>query len=52
MPPGRNVIGLRGRVYADMGAYIRTNAGVVPAKAGQFLLGPYRFPMSASRSLR
>ena len=38
------LIGLRGRVYADMGAYIRTNAGVVPAKAGQFLLGPYRFP--------
>jgi carbon-monoxide dehydrogenase large subunit len=38
------LIGLRGRVYADMGAYIRTNAGVVPAKAGRFLLGPYRFP--------
>ena len=38
------LVGLRGRVYADMGAYIRTNAGVVPAKAGQFLLGPYRFP--------
>ena len=38
------LIGLRGHIYADMGAYIRTNAGVVPAKAGQFLLGPYRFP--------
>jgi carbon-monoxide dehydrogenase large subunit len=38
------LIGLRGHVHADMGAYIRTNAGVVPAKAGQFLLGPYRFP--------
>jgi carbon-monoxide dehydrogenase large subunit len=38
------LVGLRARVYADMGAYIRTNAGVVPAKAGQFLLGPYRFP--------
>jgi aerobic carbon-monoxide dehydrogenase large subunit len=38
------LIGLRGHVQADMGAYIRTNAGVVPAKAGQFLIGPYRFP--------
>ena len=38
------LLGLRGKVFADMGAYIRTNAGVVPAKAGQFLLGPYRFP--------
>ena len=25
-----------------MGAYIRTNGGVVPAKAAQFLPGPYR----------
>ena len=36
------ILGLRGRVYADMGAYIRTNGGVVPAKAAQFLPGPYR----------
>lgn len=36
------ILGLRGRVDADMGAYIRTNGGVVPAKAGQFLPGPYR----------
>ena len=27
-----------------MGAYIRTNGGVVPAKAAQFLPGPYRIP--------
>jgi len=27
-----------------MGAYIRTNGGVVPAKAAQFLHGPYRIP--------
>ena len=33
---------MRGHVYADMGAYIRTNGGVVPAKAAQFLPGPYR----------
>jgi carbon-monoxide dehydrogenase large subunit len=36
------ILGLRGTIYADMGAYIRTNGGVVPAKAAQFLPGPYR----------
>jgi carbon-monoxide dehydrogenase large subunit len=36
------ILALRGRVYGDMGAYIRTNGGVVPAKAAQFLPGPYR----------
>src|SRR5439155_1569973 len=34
----------RGRLLADMGAYVRTNGGVVPAKAAQFLPGPYRIP--------
>jgi carbon-monoxide dehydrogenase large subunit len=34
------ILGLRGHIYGDMGAYIRTNGGVVPAKAGQFLPGP------------
>ena len=38
------ILALRGRIYGDMGAYIRTNGGVVPAKAGQFLHGPYRIP--------
>jgi carbon-monoxide dehydrogenase large subunit len=38
------ILGLRGGVFADMGAYIRTNGGVVPAKAAQFLPGPYRIP--------
>jgi aerobic carbon-monoxide dehydrogenase large subunit len=38
------ILGLRGRILADMGAYIRTNGGVVPAKAAQFLHGPYRVP--------
>ncbi len=38
------ILGLRGRVLADMGAYVRTNGGVVPAKAAQFLPGPYRIP--------
>src|SRR5216684_6857559 len=36
------VLAMRGQVSADMGAYIRTNGGVVPAKAAQFLPGPYR----------
>jgi carbon-monoxide dehydrogenase large subunit len=35
-------LGLRGQVFGDMGAYTRTNSGVVPAKAAQFLHGPYR----------
>jgi carbon-monoxide dehydrogenase large subunit len=38
------VLGLRGRVLGDLGAYVRTNGGVVPAKAAQFLPGPYRIP--------
>ena len=36
------ILGLRARLLADMGAYVRTNGGVVPAKAAQFLPGPYR----------
>jgi carbon-monoxide dehydrogenase large subunit len=38
------LLGMRGQVFGDMGAYIRTNGGVVPAKAAQFLPGPYRIP--------
>lgn len=38
------IIGLRGEVFGDMGAYIRTNGGVVPTAAGMFLQGPYRIP--------
>jgi carbon-monoxide dehydrogenase large subunit len=38
------ILGLRGTFYSDMGAYTRTNGGVVPAKAAQFVLGPYRIP--------
>ena len=38
------ITALRGAIYGDMGAYIRTNGGVVPAKAAQFLHGPYRIP--------
>ena len=41
------ILGLRGTVLADMGAYIRTNGGVVPSRAAQFLPGPYRIPAFA-----
>src|SRR5205823_5225588 len=33
------ILGVRARLLADMGAYVRTNGGVVPAKAAQFLPG-------------
>jgi aerobic carbon-monoxide dehydrogenase large subunit len=36
------ILGLRGTVYGDMGAYTRTNGGIVPARTAQFLVGPYR----------
>lgn len=36
------ILGLRAEVVGDMGAYIRTNGGVVPTAAGMFLQGPYR----------
>ena len=38
------IVGLRGKIFGDMGAYTRTNSEVVPAKAAQFLHGPYRIP--------
>jgi carbon-monoxide dehydrogenase large subunit len=45
------ILGLRARLLADMGAYARTNGGVVPAKAAQFLPGPYRVPDMACEVL-
>jgi len=35
------ILGLRGRLVADMGAYVRTTGVIAPAKAGNFLPGPY-----------
>ncbi len=35
------ILALRGTIFADMGAYARTTGGIVPAKAGAFLPGPY-----------
>ena len=38
------ILALRGRVLADLGAYARTNGGIVPVRTVQFLPGPYRIP--------
>ncbi len=38
------ILALRGRVVADLGAYARTNGGIVPVRTVQFLPGPYRIP--------
>jgi carbon-monoxide dehydrogenase large subunit len=36
------ILGLRGRAMADLGAYVRTGGGVAIARTGQYLPGPYR----------
>ena len=38
------IIGLRGEVHADMGAYMRTNGAVGARNVVQFMGGPYRVP--------
>lgn len=38
------ILGLRARVYGDMGAYIRTHGGLVPCSTAALLTGPYRIP--------
>jgi carbon-monoxide dehydrogenase large subunit len=38
------LLGLRARVYGDMGAYIRTHGGLVPSSTAAVLTGPYRIP--------
>ncbi len=38
------ILGLRGEVYIDLGAYIRTNGLIQPRTLAQFLSGPYRVP--------
>tara|TARA_Y100001934_G_scaffold72296_1_gene89902 strand:- start:2281 stop:4677 length:2397 start_codon:yes stop_codon:yes gene_type:complete len=42
------ILGMRCTVLGDLGAYVRTNGGVVPSKAVQFLPGPYRIPSFAA----
>ncbi len=38
------ILGLRGIVHADMGAYIRTNGATAPRNVAQVGAGPYRIP--------
>lgn len=38
------ILGLRAEIRGDMGAYTRTNGGIVPTRAALFLTGPYRVP--------
>jgi aerobic carbon-monoxide dehydrogenase large subunit len=38
------ILGLRGLLCGDMGAYVRTNGIVSVGRAAQFLPGPYRIP--------
>ncbi len=38
------LLGLRAQLYGDMGGYIRTHGGIVPASAAALLPGPYRIP--------
>jgi carbon-monoxide dehydrogenase large subunit len=38
------LIGIRGEVHTDMGAYMRTNGAVGARNVSQFMAGPYRVP--------
>jgi carbon-monoxide dehydrogenase large subunit len=38
------IIGLRGQVYVDAGAYLRTSGSISPRNVAQFMSGPYRVP--------
>jgi len=38
------ILGLRGEVFVDLGAYIRTTGLIAPRTATQFFAGPYRVP--------
>jgi aerobic carbon-monoxide dehydrogenase large subunit len=38
------ILGLRGDVFIDLGAYIRTNGLTAPRNVAQFFTGPYRIP--------
>ncbi len=42
MKDGR-FVGLRGQVWADIGAYVRTNGSVGPRNVAQYMCGPYQF---------
>jgi carbon-monoxide dehydrogenase large subunit len=38
------ILGLRGDIFVDLGAYIRTNGLTAPRNVVQFFSGPYRIP--------
>src|SRR5438045_1517441 len=38
------ILGLRGEVFVDLGAYVRTNGLIQPRTLAQSLTGPYRLP--------
>jgi carbon-monoxide dehydrogenase large subunit len=38
------ILGLRGDVFVDLGAYVRTNGLIAPRNVVQLLSGPYRIP--------
>src|SRR5207302_7861113 len=38
------ILGLRGEVFVDLGAYVRTNGLIAPRNVAQCLTGPYRVP--------
>ncbi len=42
-----HILGLRGDIVVDMGAYIRPNGGVAPGKCLQFMCGPYQIRHAA-----
>ncbi len=44
------ILGLRGEVWVDVGAYYRTNGTISPRNVAQFMSGPYRVPNIDIRS--
>ena len=38
------LLGIRARIYGNMGGYIRTHGGILPSGAARLLPGPYRVP--------
>jgi len=44
-----SIVGLRGEVTIDIGAYARGTGGTAPTRCAQFLPGPYRIPNFACK---
>ena len=44
------ILGVRGHINGNIGAYIRANATIAPRNVAQFLSGPYDFPAIAITS--